>query len=315
MDKKYRMIAFLATLVIVVLYFANILPGNGEAELPQTIQVFVDDQADEALSLRNWMQTNNLDAIKLLNKSNKRYGDGVSIQTGKLHCFFEGEGTAELFALVTLKQASSVMEKAFELTDWAKEYGAYVYIRHDGAFEVIISGDPFNRPGGVEGTSVYYSDLSEQELEALGVKRGESLSDNWFLANKKQKPIVIDTKSDLFRIIVVLAIWGLISLIWFLLYKKQECHAQVIAKKEEYMGIKPRIWWDIHGIPRPRGKNGHAYSVTFLSDKNDRLTMYMSESQYNEMGEGAYGHLEYRRFRKHCQFTRFTVRVKEYEEL
>lgn len=315
MEKKYRKVALSAAFIIVVLCLVSILRGNGDAGLPQTIQTFVAEQADEALSLRKWMQTKNLDAIKLLNKSNRRYGEGVSIQTGKLYCFFEGEGTYELFTLITLEQASSVMEKPFELTALAKEYGAYAYIRHDGAFEVIFSGDPFNRPGGVEGTSVYYSDLSEQELEALGIERSESLGGNWFLAEKKQRPFVIDTKSDLFRIIVVFAIWGLISLIWFLLYKKQECNAEVIAKKAEYMGLRPKIWWHIHGIPRSWGRNGHAYEATFLTEKKEKLTMYMYESDYNDLEEGAYGHLEFRRFRKNCRYTRFTVREKENKEL
>jgi hypothetical protein len=315
MERKYRLIAFVITLGIAVLFIAGIIPTNSTVDLSHAIQTFIDEQADEALSLRNWMQAKNIDALKLLNKSNKRYGNGVSIQTGKLYCYFEGEGTDELFEARTLDQARNVTAKAFDLTDWAKEYGAYAYIRHDGAFEVIISGDPFNRPGGVEGTSVYYSDLSEQELEPLGVEKGESLGGDWFLAAKKQKPVVIDTKSDLFRIIVVIAIWGVLSLIWFLLYKKQECDAEVIAKKAEYLGLKPRIWWDIHGIPRSWGKNGHAYSVTFLTDNKDRLTMYMYESEYNGMAEGAYGHLEYRRFKNHCTFRHFTVKQKPSEDI
>ena len=43
--------------------------------------------------------------------------------------------------------------------------------------------------------------------------------------------------------------------------------------------------------------------------------MYMYESDYNDLEEGAYGHLEFRRFRKNCRYTRFTVREKENKEL
>jgi|GEM_PF-3357993 len=310
MNKKYRHIALVITLGIVVLFFLGVLPSGGNADLSPAIQTFITEKAEAALSLRNWMQTKNIDAVKLLNKSNKRYGNGVSIQTGKLHCFFEGDGTDALFDVKTIEQASSVMEKSFELDDWAKEYGAYAYIRHNGAFEVMVSGDPFNRPGGVEGTSVYYSDLPEQQLETLGIERGEGLRGDWFLAVEKQKPKVIDTKSDLFHIIVVIAIWGVLSLIWFRLYKKQECDAEVIAKKSEYLGLKPRIWWDIHGIPRSWGNNGHAYSVTFLTNNHERLTMYMYESDYNELAEGAYGLLKYRRFKNSCRFVRFMAKQK-----
>jgi len=208
MNIKHRHIALVITLGIVVLFFAGIFQSNGDTDLSQTIQTFITEKADATLSLRSWMQAKNIDAIRLLNKSNKRYGNGVSIQTEKLFCFFEGSGTDELFDVKTMEQVSSVMEKSFELTGWAKEYGAYAYIRHDEAFEVKISSDPVNRPGGVEGTAIINSDLSEQELKTLGIERGESLGGDWFLAVEKQKPIVIDTKSDLFRMTLVLAVWG-----------------------------------------------------------------------------------------------------------
>jgi len=79
--------------------------------------------------------------------------------------------------------------------------------------------------------------------------------------------------------------------------------------------LKPIIWWQIHGIPRSWGKNGHAYSVTFLTDKNEKLTMYMYELDYNGLAEGAYGLLEYRRFKNRCRFTRFTVKQKLSENI
>ncbi len=263
--------------------------------------------------MRDWMQQTDIDAIQLLNKNNRSYGDGISIKVGKLYCYFAG--AEDLLNVVDIDESVGLFDYAFKLEADAKDYGAYAYIRRDKVFEVILSPDPFTRMIGAKGTSIYYSDVPQQGLEAAGYKVSGDLGGGWFKAETQQEPLVIDTGSSAFLIIVAIGAACAVRLIVFLLYRKHQCTARVMEKKTEYIGLRSKIWWLIKGIPRSYGRSYTIFKVVFITDKEEKLSLYVPESRYHDLREGESGRLEYRKLRRRIKFTRFTPDGKENEML
>jgi hypothetical protein len=280
---------------------------------PTDIHPLLTEHGNEILAVRDWMQKNDLSAIKLLNKSNRNYGNGVSIQAGKLYCDFEGAGTDALFNGASSDQATEGINKAFELEKAAEQYGAYAYIRHQNIFEVIFSDNPVYRMGGVEGTSAYYSELPSSMIDTekeIGATSVVNLDNGWFLADTSQQPVSsnpINTHSDLFIIIVAIIAALLISLIISLLYKRFGCNAEVIGMSTEYRGKHSRLQNMIDGANTTIFENFMVYKVKFLTEENETLEMYVPELEYNRFYEKAHGYLKYKRLGGRCKYISFEI--------
>lgn len=314
MSKRYNNwfvpIRFIVVFIAIILFFCLTVSFNASPR-SEDIRAFIDVKGEETLTLRDWMQEKNLDAIKLLNKSNRRYGDGVSIQAGRLYCFFEGAGTDELFDTTFLDEATGTMGKVFELRDIAQEYGAYAYIRHEDIFEVVISRDPYMRTGGMEGTSVYYSGLPLDEISTQAVtdvSEFEDLGSGWFLDAGKKPWLHIDTGSTWFIIIVIIASVIVLELILSLFYKKHGCNATIIGKSSQYVGHRSRYQNYVDGTRRSIFDNYMVYTIRFMTDQHEQLEIHVPKQVYNQLNEQEYGYLEYKQLGKRRKYVHFKIR-------
>lgn len=317
MFKKYTKLSIFGRLILVVvliIVIAVMVADTGKP--PADIRPLLTAHGSEILAVRDWMQKNDISAIKLLNKSNQNSGKGVSVQTGKLTCYFEGAGTDALFSTASMDKMTEAMSKAFDLDKAAESYGAYAYIRHQDIFEVLVSDNPVYRMGGFEGTSAYYSELPPGELDTkteIGVTTLVNLNNGWFLADTSKQPagsIPVNTHSDLFMIIVIIIAVLMISLIISLLYKRFGCNAEVIAMNTEYRGNKTRLQNMIDGAYASIFEKFTVYKIKFLTEENETLEMYVPELEYNRLYEKAHGYLQYKRLGGRCKYTSFTINVE-----
>ena len=301
-----RIAVIIATIVFVIIIITKVNSG----QLPEDISEYINAKGAETLALRDWMIENEVDSISLMNESNRNDGKGVSIQVGKLYCFFEGPGTDALFSPVKFEDYAKASDKAFELEKVAREYGAYAYYKHEDTFEVIISGDPVRRLGGMEGTSVFYSKqpINKKEMQTE-VSSVEDLGNGWFMADANGQSVnnePINTKSELFRAIVIVIVFIIILFILSLFYKKHECKAEIIEKNSERM-VRSRIFYLIRGIRGGMFEGFTVYKVTFLTDQNERINIYMQKKEYDRLRLNAYGHLEYKQLGIRYKFLSFKV--------
>ena len=302
-NSQRRLVAWLMLIVVIIAFLPGLL--SNASKQPQNIASYIENKADDVLALRDWMQKNNIDTISLLNKNSRSYEDGISVKTGKYYCFFEG--AEDILDASHLDESAELFAYAFDLAGDAKEYGTYAYVRHDGVFEIDLSQDPFARLFGGNGTSIYRTDRPQQDLEAAGYRVSEDLGNGWYKAETQQEPLVIDTGSNVFLMIVAVVAVCVGCLIIFLLYKKHECAARVEEKHTEYIGLKPRIWWLIKGISRSYGRSYTVYIVAFVTDKDEKLSIYVPESEFHSIQEGETGRLEYKTLGQRIKFIRFTA--------
>lgn len=295
-------------IIVAIVFFVIMIAKTNTGQQPEDICEYIRAKGAETLVLRDWMIENDLDSISLMNKSNRNDGKGVSIQVGKLYCFFDGPGTDALFSPVKFEDFTKAADKAFDLEEIAREYGAYAYFTHEKTFEVMISGDPINRLRGMEGTSVFYSEQPINKTEVqIEVSSVDDLGNGWFIAKANGQSLhneQINTKSELFRAIVIVIAFIIILLILSLFYKKYGCNAEVIEKNSERM-VRSRIYYLIRGVRAGVFENFTVYKVTFLTDQNERISIYMQKKEYDRLHLNAYGYLEYKRLGIRYKFLSF----------
>lgn len=301
-----RVVAIIAAILFVVFMIAKINSG----QKPEDFSEYINAKGSQALALRDWMIENDIDSICLMNKSNRNNANGVSMQVGKLYCIFDGPGTDALFSPVKFEDYTKAADKAFELEEIAREYGAYAYYRHEDTFEVIISGDPVRRLGGMEGTSVFYSEqpINKTEMQTE-VSSVEDLGNGWFMAEANGQSVhneQININPQLLKIMVIVIAFIIILLILPLLYKKCGCNAQVIDKNSERM-VQSRYFYWIRGIRGGPFEGYTVYKVTFLTDQNERISIYMQKKEYDRLHLNAYGYLEYKRLWIRYKFLSYRV--------
>lgn len=312
-SKKYtnttiigRVVAIVAVILFGVLMIFKINSG----QKPEDFSEYIKAKGSQTLALQDWMIENDIDSICLMNKSNRNNANGVSVQVRKLYCIFDGPGTDALFSPVKFEDYTKAFDKAFELEKIAREYGAYAYYKHEDTFEVILSGDPVRRLGGMEGTSVFYSkqpiNKKEMQTEVSSVK---DLGNGWFMADANGQSLrneQININPQLLNIMVIVIAFIIILLILPLLYKKYGCNAQVIDKNSERM-VQSRFYYWIRGIRGGPFEGYTVYKVTFLTDQNERINIYMQEKEYARIHLNAYGYLEYKQLGIRYNFLSFKV--------
>lgn len=313
LSKKYtntsiigRVIAIAAVILFGILMIAKINSG----QKPEDFSEYINAKGSQTLELRDWMIENDIDSICLMNKSNRHNANGVSIQVGKLYCIFDGPGTNDLFSPIQLEVYATATDKAFELDKIAREYGAYAYYRHEDTFEIIISGDPVRRLQGMEGTSVFYSNQPINKTDTqTEVSCFEDLGNGWYTTDVNEQSLLDEPTNinpELFKIIIIAIAFIIILLIFPLLYKRYECNAQIIDKNSERM-VQSRIYYWIRGIRGGPFEGYTVYKVTFLTNQNEKVDIYVQKKEYDRLQLNSYGYLEYKKLWIRYNFLDFRV--------
>lgn len=301
-----RVVAIVAVILFGVFMIAKINSG----QKPEDLGEYINAKGSQALAVRDWMIENDIDSICLMNKSNRNSANGVSMQVGKLYCIFDGPGTDALFSPVKFEDYSKAADKAFELEEIAREYGAYAYYTHEDTFEVIVSGDPVRRLGGMKGTSVFYSEQPTNKTEMqTEVSSFKDLGNGWFMAEANGQSLHNEQKSinpQLLKIMVIVIAFIIILLILPLLYRKYGCNAQVIDKNSERM-VQSRFYYWVRGIRGGPFEGYTVYKVTFLTEQNERIDIHMQKKEYDRLRLNEYGYLEYKRLWIRYRFLGFKV--------
>lgn len=309
MRKKYTKLSVFGRLftgIAVAAIIAAMIFNAGLGQEPQDIHAFIDAKGADVLALKDWMKDNGMDSIQMLNKNNRNYGSGLSIQTGRLYAYFDGPGKDMLFNTQSTDDMSEAMGKAFEIASIAEAFGAYEYLQSGDVFEIKISGDAVHRPSGMTGTSVFYTDQPDAKARMGDV---QDLGGGWYLASGPSSPqgIRIDFRSGLFWIILIFATFGIVFLVLSLCYKRLEANARVLSKGSEYIGDRPRILNHFKGEYASVFEHYTIYKITFLTEQNQEVRVCVPKLEYERIGVHASGLLKYKRLLNRYKYINFEI--------